>query len=97
MSENSLNIDLLYDWQLFSEEMISQILEHFQLALENFVFRLESPLSEVSLLSDKERHKFLYDWNTPTESLSRLGDAFPNSKVEFLCYFNFEYLDFVCT
>ncbi|MEM8778036.1 MAG: amino acid adenylation domain-containing protein [Cyanobacteria bacterium P01_G01_bin.49] len=52
-----------YNQDLFTPETINRMVGHFCTLLEGIVDNLEKPISELSLLTEKERQEILYDWN----------------------------------
>ena len=54
---------LEYSTELFSEETIGRMVEHFQILLEGIVADPDQRLSELPLLSTSERQQLLVDWN----------------------------------
>ena len=54
---------LLYNTDLFDEATIKKMLGHFQTLLEGIVANPERRISELSLLTDSERHQLLVEWN----------------------------------
>jgi amino acid adenylation domain-containing protein/non-ribosomal peptide synthase protein (TIGR01720 family) len=54
---------LEYNIDLFDPETTSRMLEHFQRLLEAVVADPDCGVSEISLLSDAERHRLLVEWN----------------------------------
>ena len=54
---------LLYNTDLFDEVTIKRMVGHFQTLLEGIVVHPEQRISELSLLTDPERHQLLVEWN----------------------------------
>ena len=52
-----------YNTDLFDEARIARMAGNFQTLLEGIVANPDSPLSELPLLSDAERHQLLVAWN----------------------------------
>jgi amino acid adenylation domain-containing protein len=59
----SLKGQMVYSTDLFDDTTISRMLEHFQTLLESIVANPEQHLSDLSLLSVRERQELLMDWN----------------------------------
>ena len=57
-----------YKSDLFDASSVKQMISHFQTLLEGIVANPGRPLSQLSLLSQAERHQLLFEWNnTQTE------------------------------
>ncbi|MCT7951958.1 amino acid adenylation domain-containing protein [Ancylothrix sp. C2] len=54
---------VIYSTDLFDEATITRMLEHFQILLEGIVKNPEQRLSELPILSKKEQHQILVEWN----------------------------------
>jgi amino acid adenylation domain-containing protein len=54
---------LEYSTDLFNEETIGQMVEHFRILLEGIVADSDQRLSELPLLTSDEREQLLVDWN----------------------------------
>ncbi|MFW9265488.1 non-ribosomal peptide synthetase, partial [Nostoc sp. CALU 546] len=54
---------LEYNTDIFDSATITQFIRHFQTLLENIIDNQEQPISELSLLTAKERSQVLFDWN----------------------------------
>ncbi len=54
---------LLYNTDLFDEVTIKRMVGHFQTLLEGIVAHPEQRISELSVLTDSERHQLLVEWN----------------------------------
>lgn len=63
-----LVIQMLYDNRRFDPTTITRMLDHFQILLHGFATLPHGRLSELSLLTEAERHMLLEEWNT-TDSL----------------------------
>ncbi|MFH7025972.1 MAG: amino acid adenylation domain-containing protein [Heteroscytonema crispum UTEX LB 1556] len=61
--ENSLTCALKYNTDLFDASTITFMVEHFQNLLQAITFDLDSSISQLSLLSAKEKQQLLFDWN----------------------------------
>lgn len=62
---------LIGDWEyntdLFDAEMIARMAGHFQTLLEGIVANPEQKVSELPLLTERERHQLLWEWNNTTQ------------------------------
>ncbi|HZU03255.1 MAG TPA: amino acid adenylation domain-containing protein, partial [Ktedonobacteraceae bacterium] len=54
-----------YSTDLFDEATIARMAGHWQMVLEGVVANPEQPLSALPLLTERERHQLLIEWNTP--------------------------------
>ncbi|HEY9811290.1 MAG TPA: amino acid adenylation domain-containing protein [Halomicronema sp.] len=54
---------VIYSTDLFDETTITRMLDHFQILLEGIVKNPEQRLSELPVLSKKEQHQILIEWN----------------------------------
>jgi amino acid adenylation domain-containing protein len=54
-----------YNTDLFYDATITRMMSHYQNLLESIVINPEARLSDLPLLSDKERQQLLVDWNPP--------------------------------
>ena len=52
-----------YSTDLFNEETIGRMVEHFRILLEGIVMDPDQHLFELPLLANLERHQLLVDWN----------------------------------
>jgi amino acid adenylation domain-containing protein len=52
-----------YSTDLFNEDTITRMVQHYQTLLEGIVANPEQPLSELPLLTIAERQQLLIDWN----------------------------------
>jgi len=59
---DSLGVVVVYSTELFDQITITRMLEHFQVLLESIVSQPEQRLSDLSLLTEIERHQLL-SWN----------------------------------
>jgi amino acid adenylation domain-containing protein len=73
--DGELMLRIEYDTDLFRCSTIDRAFAHFQKLLEAFVANPESPLSELSLLSDEERRTLLVGWNDTATDYSRKACA----------------------
>jgi amino acid adenylation domain-containing protein len=60
---DGLQIDYEYDSGLFDSDTIKRMSGHFQILLEGILSELECPISELPLLTERERHQILVEWN----------------------------------
>ncbi|MGZ3460175.1 MAG: non-ribosomal peptide synthetase, partial [Archangium sp.] len=63
--EDGLSCTWEYSTDLFDRDTVVRMAGHFQKLLEGFAATPEAPLSELSLLSDGERHQMLAEWSGP--------------------------------
>lgn len=61
---DSITCSLEYATDLFDASTIERLAEHYRTLLEQAVSSPDSPLCDFSLLSEKERHLILEEWNT---------------------------------
>ena len=54
-----------YNSDLFDEATIARLADHWQTLLEAVVADPEKPLASLPLLTERERHRLLVEWNTP--------------------------------
>jgi amino acid adenylation domain-containing protein len=62
-TEESLNGSLEYNPDLFDASTIERMVGHFQTLLAGIVVDLETPVSQLPLLTAAERQELLFDWN----------------------------------
>lgn len=76
---NQLALSLEYDVQRFNQSFIEQLLNHCCTVLKSLPEQLDTPLSLLPLLTEKEQYKICHTWN----------DTFHNTDLEgsFLQYF----------
>ncbi|MEG4966398.1 amino acid adenylation domain-containing protein [Microcoleus sp. B6-A1] len=60
---NSISAEFHYDSALFAAADIKRLSEHFQALLESIVKNPEVAISQVDILSDRDRHQLLIDFN----------------------------------
>ena len=60
---NELLVDLDYNSDLFDATTIARMAGHFQTLLESIVAHPEQRLSDLPLLTERERHQILVEWN----------------------------------
>ncbi|WP_096595401.1 non-ribosomal peptide synthetase [Calothrix sp. NIES-2098] len=63
--ENSGGISgfVIYSTELFNDATITRMLEHFQILLEGIVANPEQIIADLPLLSERELHQLLVEWN----------------------------------
>ncbi|XLS29453.1 non-ribosomal peptide synthase/polyketide synthase [Flavobacteriaceae bacterium M23B6Z8] len=68
--------NIIIDWEyctdLYSEQTVTRMKDHFEQLLEAFVANAEQPIGDVSLVSEKARQQLLKDFNAT-------GVAYPSS------------------
>lgn len=57
------NVGIEYADDLFDEDTIERMLEHYRILLQGIVERPESPVDELPMLSEAEKQTLLFDWN----------------------------------
>ena len=62
-TEQGLNCHLEYNTDLFASTTITRILSHFQTLLEGIVANPNQRLSDLPLLTERERYQLLVEWN----------------------------------
>ncbi|MEH2324927.1 MAG: amino acid adenylation domain-containing protein [Nostoc sp.] len=62
-----------YSTDLFDQSTITRMLGHFQILLESIVANPKQRISDLALLTERERQQLLIDWNDTKKS-------YPNSK-----------------
>lgn len=62
---------LEYSTDLFKKETIKTFIKRFLTVLESAVSHPEQPIERLDIMTDKERHKILVDWNEPTTKTSK--------------------------
>ncbi len=60
---DGLELELEYDTDLFAEETVRQMLEHFRTILEAITENAEQRLASVPVLTANERHQLFDEWN----------------------------------
>jgi amino acid adenylation domain-containing protein len=63
IAKQDMRIMLEYNTDIFEAESITRMLKHFQTLLESVVADPDQRLSDVPLLTDKEQHQLLVEWN----------------------------------
>ncbi len=61
--EEGLRVGCEYRRDLFDQQDIQRLLEHYQTLLYDIVSDPDIPICELSLLSEAERHQILVEWN----------------------------------
>ncbi|MDF0552704.1 amino acid adenylation domain-containing protein [Kamptonema sp. UHCC 0994] len=69
-----LNAEFHYDSSLFQIEDISRLAGQFQTLLESTVREPETPISELEILSDRDRHQILVEFNQSPVSNPKFPD-----------------------
>jgi non-ribosomal peptide synthetase component F len=62
-SSGGLSGDLEYSSDLFDSVTARQMLDNFGCLLESVLTNVDAPLSELTLLSEKELRRILFEWN----------------------------------
>ena len=60
-----------YNTDLFEDVTIARMVGHYQNLLEGIVINPQARLSELPLLSDREKQQLLFDWNPATANISQ--------------------------
>ncbi|WP_344813462.1 non-ribosomal peptide synthase/polyketide synthase, partial [Chitinophaga oryziterrae] len=68
-SSEGLQLSILYNTDLFSAGTINQLLDHYCLLLENIVINKNSLIRDFALLTETERRKILYEFNSAVSIL----------------------------
>ncbi|MBV9792209.1 MAG: amino acid adenylation domain-containing protein, partial [Chloroflexi bacterium] len=63
---DDLIADAEYSTDLFDDDTIARLLEHFQTVLTSAVANPDTRIDRLPLLSDVEQHQLLIDWNAST-------------------------------
>lgn len=73
MSEEAqgLNAALEYNTDLFDRSTIRRLLDIFQTVLESVCANLDQPVAELRLLSEKQEHQLLTEWNETQQDYPR--------------------------
>jgi non-ribosomal peptide synthetase component F len=71
---NSLQGFWQYNLDLFDQDRIARMSGHFQTLLEAIVANPQEPIGTLSLLTERERHQLLVEWNDT-------DTAYPDKKV----------------
>lgn len=66
-TENGLSGVFQYKTDLFDEETIARMSEHYRVLLEGILANPESSLSELPLLTVEEQQQILHEWNETTQ------------------------------
>lgn len=76
-----LSVKITYDTRWFDAEIIAGMLDHFQVILQGIVANPSRTIDSISLLSEVERQKILFQWNNSitnypsSKSLAELFEA----------------------
>jgi amino acid adenylation domain-containing protein len=62
-TDSELRLDWEYNTDLFEAHTIERWQEHFRTLLENIISQPEQRVLNIPLLTDRERHKLLVEWN----------------------------------
>ncbi|WP_445240991.1 amino acid adenylation domain-containing protein [Microcoleus vaginatus] len=62
-TERGLTATWEYSTNLFQPSTIARMQGHFQILLEGIIANADTRISELPLLSDRERHQLLIEWN----------------------------------
>ncbi|WP_436866196.1 non-ribosomal peptide synthase/polyketide synthase [Bacillus fungorum] len=62
-SEDRLEVSIEYNSNLFDEETISRMGQHYQAILDGIVDSPEYTIGQIPILTEMEQQKFLTDWN----------------------------------
>ncbi len=62
----SLAIDIAYETDKFEYETIRRIFEHLEHIFNSFLSKPDEKLGNIDLLTEKEKHTILIDWNSGT-------------------------------
>jgi amino acid adenylation domain-containing protein len=66
--ENSINGKVEYNPSLFKDESIKLIVKYYTALIESFLQNLDTPISEISLLSPEDKYQILKDFNDNTQN-----------------------------
>jgi amino acid adenylation domain-containing protein len=69
--EGHLDGRLIYNTDLFAPETATRIASHWAMLLEGIVRAPSDPVSELSLLTEAERHRQLVEWNATSADYPR--------------------------
>jgi amino acid adenylation domain-containing protein len=61
--EDTLDASLHYDRNLFSEEDVKRFAEHLQTLIASAIANLETKISQLEILSDRQRYQLLIEFN----------------------------------
>ena len=61
--EHEIDCILKYNADLFEAETVKRMCQHMGLLFERIVENVDAPLSNISMLSEEERHRVLVEWN----------------------------------
>lgn len=71
LGQNGLAGWIDYSSDLFERETVERFVEHFLIALQDVLENPDLPIGKTRLLSEKELHTVLYDWNRTTTEYPR--------------------------
>jgi surfactin family lipopeptide synthetase A len=60
---DQLKGEVVYDSSLFNAATIARLMRHYQVLLTGIVVNPQQPISQLSLLTETERHQLLVEWN----------------------------------
>lgn len=63
LEDDGIEVNVQYNTDLFDESTIDRMSGHFLTLLDGIIKKTDNRLSDLSLLSDNERHQMLVDWN----------------------------------
>jgi len=63
VSEDEEKCSWVYDTGIFDHDSIARMIEQFTIFVQHIVTDISLPLADLNLLSDKERHKIIVEWN----------------------------------
>jgi surfactin family lipopeptide synthetase A len=69
--EGHIDGRLIYNTDLFARETATRIARHWGMLLEGIVRAPSDPVSELSLLTEEERHRQLVEWNATSADYPR--------------------------
>src|SRR5258708_5277453 len=61
--DGELELLLEYRTELFNPERMKRLLQHYRTLLEGIAASVGTPISELEMLSEPERHQLLVEWN----------------------------------
>ncbi|MBZ5536433.1 MAG: amino acid adenylation domain-containing protein [Acidobacteriia bacterium] len=62
--EDSLELDCIYNADLFELNTIQRWMDHLQTLLESIAAHPTDPIAALSLLSERDQHRLLVEWNS---------------------------------
>ncbi|MEH2434859.1 MAG: amino acid adenylation domain-containing protein [Nostoc sp.] len=66
----TLKGEVVYSTDLFDQSTITRMLGHFQILLESIVVNPKQRISDLALLTERERQQLLIDWNDTKKTYS---------------------------